>query len=276
MKISVITPTYNSEKTIAENIISVISQSYKQFEQIIIDNCSSDATIKIVKDLYSKSKISEKLILISEKDNGIADAFNKGIKNATGDVITILNGDDKYFSEKVFNKVIEALSNDNVLFVHGNILFIDETYGTNIRKPLMCDIKIGFPFNHPTMFVKKELFDEIGTFNKNYGYAMDFEWVCRIYKIYNPNNISSYISGEPLVVMKAGGASWQKEIEAIRETKNALKCHNLWDTKAWRHYKLRIIRTSVKLLLNKSNLNWIVKTWRKLKWNNKKTFNKYK
>ena len=268
MKISVITPTYNSEKTIAENIISVLSQSYNQIEHIIIDNCSSDATLKIVKDLYSKSKSLKKLILISEKDDGIADAFNKGIKNASGDVITILNGDDKYFSEKVFKKATEALSNDNILFVHGDILFVDEIYGTNIRKPLMCDIRIAFPFNHPTMFVKKKLFDEIGTFNKNYSCAMDFEWVCRIYKRYNPENISLYISGEPLVVMKAGGVSWQREIETILETKTALKYYNLWDTKAWWPHNLRIIRTSVKLLINQFNLNWIVKTWRKIKWKN--------
>ena len=96
MKISVITPTFNSEKTIAGNIHSIINQTHKDFEHIIIDNISADKTIELAKNYYLSAGIVDRLIIISEKDNGISDAFNKGIKAASGEIIAILNSDDAY------------------------------------------------------------------------------------------------------------------------------------------------------------------------------------
>src|SRR5512146_2854433 len=99
MKISVITPTYNSEKTIPTNIKSILKQTYKNFEHIIVDNKSTDRTVSVINDLYGVEK--GKLIFISEKDEGIADAFNKGILLAKGNIITILNSDDSYYDENI-------------------------------------------------------------------------------------------------------------------------------------------------------------------------------
>ena len=268
MKISVITPTFNSEKTIAENINSVISQTYENFEQVIVDNLSTDSTLNIAEELYSKKNYTEKLIIISEKDEGIADAFNKGIKRATGDLITILNSDDSYFYSDIFKEVVKIFSEKDILFVHGDILFKDRKFGTNVRRPLMCDLKVAMPFNHPTMFFRKEVYDNTGLFDKSFRYSMDFEFVCRLSKQYDLKKSGYYFDVNPMVIMKSGGASWMNEINSIKETKLALKKHKLWNIKALYFYSSRIFRTKLKYIFDKLGFLFLVRFWRKLKWKN--------
>jgi len=267
LKISIITPTYNSEKNIAACINSVLNQDYKNFEHIIVDNLSSDSTLQIVKDLYSLNNMIANLHIISEKDDGISDAFNKGITAAAGKIITILNSDDIYFSNNVFDSVLKAFSNPEVQFVHGNIVFKDDLYGTNVRKPLLCDIRKAMPYNHPTMFLRDELYKKIGLFDLKYKYAMDFDLICRLYKFYNkPEAISVYLNEEPLVVMNAGGASWSNEINSITETKQILIANNKWNFQSQQNYYFRLFRTKIKEFLNLFGLNLIVKIWRWVKW----------
>jgi len=267
MKISLITPTFNSEKTIAKNVESVLNQSYKDFEHIIIDNLSSDNTLEIVKRFYNN--IYSNLSIIHEKDSGIADAFNKGINAASGDIIGILNSDDFYFSNDVFEKVVKAFSDPKILFSHGNILFKDDLHGTNIRKPLLCDVRKAMPYNHPTLFLRKKLYKEIGLYDTDFKYAMDFDLVCRI-KTYTSSleNVSVYLDSEPIVVMNAGGASWQYELHSIKESKQALINNGFWNFNAKQFYWFRVIRIKLKAIFTILNLNFIVKYWRKLKWKN--------
>ncbi|MGE5409495.1 MAG: glycosyltransferase, partial [Clostridiales bacterium] len=97
MIISIITPTYNSERTIATNVESVLLQKFTDFEHIIIDNKSTDKTLSIIESLYKKAGKANNLRIISEPDKGISDAFNKGIRNAHGEIIGILNSDDYYY-----------------------------------------------------------------------------------------------------------------------------------------------------------------------------------
>ncbi len=265
MKISVITPTFNSEKTIAKNVESILNQSFKDFEHIIIDNLSSDKTLEIVNELYKNSPSN--LRIISEKDNGISEAFNKGINTARGDIITILNSDDFYFSNIVFEKIISTFSEPKILFVHGNILFNDKLFGTNIRKPLLCDLRKAMPYNHPTMFLRKELYSVIGLFDTAYKYAMDFDFICKIKnKFNNLDSISAYIKGAPLTVMNAGGISWTNEIESIKETKKILMNHHLWDNIARVNQFLRLFRTRMKKLINITGMNFLIIRWRDIKW----------
>jgi len=106
--ITIITPTFNSAKTIRRNAVSVVNQSYLYFNHIIIDNLSSDETIGEVKKVYENSGYMEKLQIISEKDSGISEAFNKGIELADGDVIGILNSDDYFYDNNVLKKVVGA------------------------------------------------------------------------------------------------------------------------------------------------------------------------
>ena len=198
MKISIVTPTFNSESTILKNVNSTLNQTYQNFEHILIDNKSSDNTLNLAKTEFSKRNSTENLRIISEKDKGIAEAFNKGIKTANGELIGILNSDDKFYDEFVMEKVLDCFKDKNVLFVHGNIYFDDPIYGSNIRKPLMCPVTKAMPYNHPTMFFKKEVYTEHGLFDTNYKFAMDFEFICRLKRsIIDFNSRGFYLEGEP-------------------------------------------------------------------------------
>lgn len=269
MKITIITPTFNSEKTITANVHSVINQTYKNFEHIIIDNESGDHTIEITEKIYIEAGICEKLKIISEKDSGISDAFNKGILASTGDVIAILNSDDEYFNSKIFEKVTEAFKDPGILFFHGDISFKDTLFGSNIRKPLLCPITTTMPYNHPTMFIRKEIYEKFGLYDTDFKYAMDYEFIIRLEKKLEAfREKGMYYSEQPVAIMNAGGASWNNELTSIEESKIALKKHGFWNYDAQKNYLLRIIRTYIKKTLNKLNLNGIVKYWRNKKWEN--------
>lgn len=111
MKISIITVTYNSSKTLKDTIESVLKQTYTNYEHIIVDGLSKDNTMQIVKE-YEK-KYDGKLKYITEKDSGLYDAMNKGIKMATGDIIGILNSDDIYAHENVLKEIVEKFEETN-------------------------------------------------------------------------------------------------------------------------------------------------------------------
>ena len=267
--LTIITPTFNSAGSINANIQSVLKQSYKNYEHIIIDSISSDDTVKIIKNAYNEACRIDKLKIISENDEGISDAFNKGIINANGEIITILNSDDFYYDDKVLERVVNALEDEEKLFTHGNIYFEDPLYGSNIRKPLLCPITKAMPYNHPTMFFRKEVYQEFGVFDTGYKFAMDFEFICRLTKqVDDFYDKGIYLKGEPLVTMSAGGASWENELDSIEETRKALKKNDYWNFDARKNYALRKLRTKLKILLSNIGLNGIVKKWRKRKWEN--------
>jgi glycosyltransferase involved in cell wall biosynthesis len=265
MKISIVTPTFNSEATILNNINSILNQSYSDF----IDNESSDDTLNLAKKEYNLRNSTKKLRIIREKDNGIAEAFNKGIDHSSGEIITILNSDDFYTDDFVFEKVIKVLSEKDILFTHGNIFFNDPVYGSNIRKPLMCPVTKAMPFNHPTMFFRKEVYTQHGIFDTDYKFAMDIEFISRLNKsIIDFNMRGFYLDGEPLVIMTAGGASWKNELDSIEETKRALKKHDCWNFDAKKNYYLRKLRTKIKYWLSVIKMEKVITRWRKRKWEN--------
>ena len=269
MKISIVTPTFNSEAVISNNINSILNQSYTDFEHILIDKESSDNTLNLAKKEYSIRNSIKKLRIIREKDNGIAEAFNKGINTVYGEVIGILNSDDEYFNELVLEKVMNCFKDKNILFVHGNIYFEDPIYGSNIRKPLLCNVTKAMPYNHPTMFFRKEVYKKHGIFDIDYKFAMDFEFICRLNKsIIDFNRKGLYLDGEPLVKMAAGGISWKNELNSIEETKRALKKYGFWDFNAKRNYFVRKLRTKIKYWLTVIKLEKVIVMWRKRKWGN--------
>ncbi len=262
MKISVITPTFNSEKSIAKNVESIFKQSYKDIEHIIIDNLSSDNTLEIVKKLYKD--FPSNLRIISEKDNGISEAFNKGINIASGDILTMLNSDDYYYSDNVFEQVANAFTKSQCLVFHGDLLFNDPKYGSYLRKPYKLNTFKTMPLNHPTMFVKKEIYGVIGLFDTSYRYSMDFEFYCRLYNCYpDLNKRLYYFDKSPVVVMRAGGESWTNEIQSILEVKRSVKKNGLTSFSLIVQLQLRLLRTYLKSILDKSGLTFLVRFWRK-------------
>lgn len=267
MKISIITPTFNSEKTIEKTVNSILIQNFDDFEHIIVDNQSNDNSVLLIKDLYSKSKRQENLKIICEEDKGIADAFNKGISAASGQIVTILNSDDYYLCEDLFARVVEIFRDDNILFFHGDIFFSDEVHGSNVRKPLLCPITDAMPYNHPTMFFRKSLYDKFGMFDVAYKYSMDFELICRLEKnIIDFRNKGFYFDVTPIVFMSSGGASYKNELNSIHEVKRALIRYGFWNCRAKRKYFFRLMRIKFKGILSLLKLNSLIKFWRKKKW----------
>lgn len=265
MHISIITPTFNSASSIQETVKSVISQTYRDFEHIIVDNMSTDGTVDLIKGMYRNAGIEKQLKIITEKDTGISDAFNKGITNSSGEIIGILNSDDILYDESVLSLINTTLSQTGKLIAHGNIFFEDHVFGSNLRFPLRDRI-LGVGFNHPGMFIMGAVYKRIGLYNTEMRYAMDIDFFLRLQKEYeNIEQVSSYIN-YPLVIMKAGGASWKNEVKALKEVKSSLIKNNLWNSDSRLYYWGRVGRTRVKSLINIIGLSKIVTLWRNIKW----------
>ncbi len=204
MKISIITVVFNSEHTIEQTIQSVLSQSYKNIEYIIVDAFSTDGTIKIVEKY--RDQLAQ---IISEPDNGFYDGLNKGIELATGEVIGILNADDRFVNNEIVHQIAEQfITNKSLDSLIGDIAFsnsenkISRYYSG--AKFTLNSFKWGFMPPHPSFYCKRELFNKLGLYNPKYKIAGDFELMLRF--IWKHKITYKYI---PLlmVYMRKGGKS---------------------------------------------------------------------
>lgn len=230
MKISIITVSFNSAETIKYTIDSVASQRFQPFEYIIVDGGSKDSTLKIVgcyPDLVTEC--------ISEPDQGIYDAMNKGLQRATGDIIGILNSDDLYLNNLVLHEVEALFAADPELeVVLGGVDFVD---GDDLNRPLRRYSAVNFkPWMfrfglmppHPAVFVRKSAYERVGPYKLVYEIAADFDWLTRLIL----NDGAKYqIVPKTWVRMRTGGASTNglKSIVTItREMKRSLDENNLY------------------------------------------------
>ncbi len=203
MTISIITATYNNESTITNTIESVNHQTIRPFEHIIIDGQSTDGTLENLSS-FSHLKIHSAL------DNGIYDALNKGIAVATGDVIGFLHGDDFYADETVLQRVIQQFEQLHCDAVYGDLQYVQATNSKKIVRKWKAGvykrnkIKQGWMPPHPTLFVKKEIYEKFGNFDLSYTIAADYELMMRfLWK----HNISLTYIPQILVNMRMGGKS---------------------------------------------------------------------
>ena len=204
MKISLITVCFNSEATIEETLKSVLLQKYDNYEYLIIDGKSKDNTLDIVKS-YEK-KFKGKLKYISEKDKGLYDAMNKGIKMARGDIIGILNSDDILSNNKVFDKIASTFKKTKCDGTYSNLYIMDYETMSKIERAFISkkgNYKLGWYPPHPTLYLKKEVYDKIGNYNQDYRIAADYDFMLRIMK----NNINLEYIDDVLVHMRSGGLS---------------------------------------------------------------------
>ena len=219
-KISVITVCYNSEKTITETIKSVLNQDYENFEYIIIDGKSTDNTLNII-NRY-KDKID---VIISEKDKGIYDAINKGIKIATGDVVGILNSDDSFNGHNVLSKINSSFFLKNEIdIVYSDVIFLDPTSKKIVRYYSSKFFKLklfrfGFQPAHPTFYAKKYLFDKYGYYDIKYKIAADFDLMLRFLYVHKINYL---YRNDVWVKMLTGGASTNGINSVIKINKEIL------------------------------------------------------
>jgi glycosyltransferase involved in cell wall biosynthesis len=220
IKVSIITVVWNGEKTIKDTIESVLSQTYSDIEYILIDGCSTDKTVEVIND-YGK-QISK---FISEPDNGIYDAMNKGIDMATGDIVGILNSDDFYIDELTIGKVVKEFEEELVDSVYADLVYIKpENLNKTVRyydssKFNPSKFAYGLMPAHPTFFVKREIYKKYGMFRTDLKIAADFDILARFLYIHKISY--SYIN-EVLVKMRTGGVStsfssiWINNIETLK------------------------------------------------------------
>ena len=202
MKVSIITITYNAENTIFNSLNSVFSQSHKNIEHIIIDGGSKDNTLKTCKNFPHISKI------VSEPDKGVYDAFNKGLKLATGDIIGFLNADDVFFNENSVQEIAKAFSENKTDIVYGNLDYINEN-GKVIRNWISKNYQKGLVKKawmpaHPTFYCKKEVYNRLGGYNDSFKIGGDFELCLRFLEV---NKVTSFYLNKKLVKMLIGGIS---------------------------------------------------------------------
>jgi len=226
MKISVITISYNSGKTIEATIKSVLAQEGVDLEYIIIDGASSDETCDIIQKY--KHRIAH---FLSEPDKGIYDAMNKGLQLASGEVVGILNSDDTFAYPEVLAEIAQSIEHTDA--VYADLEYVDAQTGKTIRKWKSGtykngDFLLGWMPPHPTFFVRKKIYDQWGLFLTNHGTAADYEIMLRF--IHKHQITLAYL---PKVItrMKTGGASnatWRQRIEA-----------NLADRKSWEINQLK-------------------------------------
>lgn len=197
LKISIITITYNSEKTVEDTIKSVISQKYDDFEYIIIDGGSTDNTIEIVKKYRDKIAY-----FVSESDRGICDAFNKGIAVATGDIIGIINSDDLLYHDAL-TKVAEAYCTGiDIIYGKGKRLYSDGRMEDYLPRNLAF-LKYGMALVHPSTFVTKDAYTKYGVFDLKYKGCMDRELLLRMK---SQGAVFKYVD-EYLSIYRMGGFS---------------------------------------------------------------------
>ena len=202
MKISVITISYNAEDTIEKTLKSIENQSYNNIEHIIIDGGSKDSTLEICNSFSHEAKI------ISELDNGVYDAFNKGLKLATGDVVGFLNADDTFYNENSIQDIVDAFSNNETDIVYGNLDYVNEeskVIRNWISRPYAKGlVKKAWMPAHPSFYCKKEVYDRLGGYNDSFKIAGDFELCVRFLEI---NQVPSFYLNKKLVKMLVGGIS---------------------------------------------------------------------
>lgn len=207
-KVSIITVVYNGVKTIEQAIQSVLRQTYKNIEYIVIDGASTDGTQQII-EKYADS-IS---YYISEKDDGLYYAMNKGIKRATGEIVGIINADDWYAADAVESMVSFFCEND-VELAYGKIVMVLEN---GKEKPYsnmpLESIWYQMALPHPAVFVKKDLYDNMGRFNVNYRLASDYELMLRFYT----KQVKFGYFDKVIAYFRTGGHSATRKKEMCKE-----------------------------------------------------------
>jgi glycosyltransferase involved in cell wall biosynthesis len=202
-KISLITVVFNAQNTIEKCLNSVMRQKFNNIQYIVIDGGSTDNTVNII------NKYRQNIdVFVSETDNGIYDAMNKGIALATGDIIGTLNADDYLADDEVLSDVAEAFASHKISILYGDLDFIDPN-GKVVRKWRSGRYRSGM-FNrgwmppHPTFYCKRELFEKLGSYKLDYGSAADYELMLRYIHAYK---INAHYLNKVIIKMFIGGVS---------------------------------------------------------------------
>lgn len=208
MTLSIITATYNSADTLTDTLESVLAQTFTDYELIIVDGQSTDGTLEII-ERYAP-RFEGRLRVVSEPDQGIYDAMNKGIRMCRGEVVGLLNSDDFYTSPHVLATLAKTIEDSRVDAVYGDVHYVAPNdvskmvryYSSRPFRPWM--MRLGFMPAHPSFYCRREVYQQYGLFDIQYKVAADFEQLLRLIFIHRIT--TAYV---PLdcVTMRVGGAS---------------------------------------------------------------------
>lgn len=233
MKISIVTVTYNSANTITCTIESVLKQKYEDYEYIVVDGGSKDATVDIIKEW--EPKFNGRMRWISEKDKGMYDGINKGIRMSTGDVVGIINSDDFYHREDIFQIINDTFkAHKGIEAIYGDVRFVNPNnlnktvryYSSKNFKPWR--FRFGFMPAHPTFFTYKRNFEKYGFYKYDYHIAADYELLIRHLYV---NKVPSLYVPVDFMKMRTGGRSTdgiQANIRLNKEIVRACSENGIW------------------------------------------------
>lgn len=232
LKFSLVSVTFNSDATLNDTIESILNQSFPNLEYIVVDGLSKDNTVNVIKEY--EPRFEGRLKWISEKDAGLYDAMNKGIRMATGDIVGIINSDDFYHRTDILAKVADAFQDKTVQAVYGDVRFVnpdnlDKTvryYSSKNFSPKL--FRYGFMPAHPTFFTYRKYFDEFGYYKTDYRIAADYELLIRF--LYTHHLNAKYLPLD-FMKMRTGGtstASFKSNLLLNKEIVRACRENGIW------------------------------------------------
>lgn len=214
MKVSIITVTRNSDKTLQDCFDSINGQTYSDIEHIVVDGKSTDNTLKLIRN---NKKISN---YISEEDKNLYDAMNKGVKLATGDLIGILNSDDMFEDQNVISQIVNSIGDCDAIY--SDLCYVKQEYTDKIVRYWKSgdftdsSFENGWMAPHPTLFVKKEIFEKFGLYNVDLSNSADYEFILRLFYKHKVN--VKYLP-KTTVKMRVGGVSNNSIAQRLKASK---------------------------------------------------------
>lgn len=215
-KISLITAVYNNRSTIADTLESVFCQTFQNVELIVIDGGSTDGTVEVL-HRYS-DRIS---VLVSEPDQGIYDALNKGIRHSSGNVVGFLHSDDLFADSHVLNQIVSGFSNQDVGAIYGDLQYVRKNDISRVIRYWKAGefkqhkLAYGWMPPHPTLYVRRSLYEKVGGFDTKFRIAADYDFILRLFLL--PDLNPMYIP-KVLVKMRVGGASNRSLSNVLRKS----------------------------------------------------------
>ena len=243
MKISIITITYNSCKTVKDTFDSVLLQDYRPLQYMVVDGCSTDGTLEIISEYKRKFEdVGIEFSYISEPDKGISDAFNKGIKNTDGELIGIINSDDMIY-EGALN-ILAGKYNSNTDIYYGQcVIFNDNNEDKYIAFPKddPARLKVAMMLYHPACFVRRSAYETNGLFDIDLKYCMDREFLLRCFV----NNCTFLKIDSPLAFYREGGVNQKYYKKNLLEGTKISISYGMNPIKAYTIMALKYVKSGV-------------------------------
>lgn len=225
MKVTIITSCFNRESTIGQAIESVLAQDYPDIEYLIVDGASCDNSLSVIKHYKEEKRIAK---IVSEPDNGMYEAINKGIRLASGDVVGLLHSDDFFYNTHVISDIVRIFNETGADIVYGNGLYVDAVCTDKVVRNWVSGcyhrwkVRLGWLPLHPTVYIRREVLNRCGLYDESYKIASDSDFLVR-YLYENKLHVeylNKYFVKMRMGGLSTGGASrykvWKEDVRMYR------------------------------------------------------------